>query len=326
MYKDLQNLPEKFLKRVTDIIPERQQDKVFTALCTKRPITFRANILKITADELEKKLHATGIICERIPWYTDAFTLRELTLETLTKTYLYQQGYLYIQSLSSMIPVLALDPKDNEAILDLAAAPGSKTTQIAMMMHNSGQIVANDISATRVYRLKSNLEHQGVTNTKLTRIPGQFIWKKYPEYFDKTLVDAPCSLEGRINCYDPKSYQDWSPKKIELLSQRERYLLRSAISATKVGGIIVYSTCTLSPEENEEVIDWVLKKEKDAIAIEPIEIKGIEKAKPILTWKKKTYDPQIKNTLRIFPSATMEGFFVAKIRKIKPTTSLSDFS
>ncbi|HSW89144.1 MAG TPA: RsmB/NOP family class I SAM-dependent RNA methyltransferase, partial [Candidatus Saccharimonadales bacterium] len=241
---------------------------------------------------------------------------------TLMETPLYKEGLLYIQSLSSMIPALVLNPHPKELVLDLAAAPGSKTTQMATMMRNTGILVANDISRARMYKLKANVANQSVTNTTFLNLPGQFIWKKYPEYFDRTLVDAPCSLEGRINCYDPKSYQDWSPKKVDLLSQKERFLLRSAISATKPGGIIVYSTCTLSPEENEEVIDWILKKEGDAIDIEPIEIKGLKSDEPIMQWRKQTFNPRIKNTLRIFPSSTMEGFFVAKIRKLKSTIQL----
>lgn len=318
MNEALNKLPERFLERLEKIVPEEKRDEVLETFCHERPTTFRANTLKITAEELEKELQQAKIAIERVSWYPDAFILHGEKTELMNHP-LYQQGYLYIQSLSSMIPPLVLNPQPKDFVLDIAAAPGSKTTQMAAMMQNQGMIVANDISPNRIYKLKANLQQQGVTNTTTLRQPGEFIWRKYPEYFDKTLVDAPCSLEGRINCYDPKSFAEWSVKKVEILSQRERYLLRSAISATKPGGIIIYSTCTLAPEENEEVIDWILKKEGDAIEIEPIEMNGLPESTPVMQWRKKIFDPRVKHTMRIFPSKTMEGFFVAKIRKVRST-------
>lgn len=324
MNEALQKLPERFLERVAKIVPQEQKDEILETFCHKRPATFRANTLKISPEALTEKLKDLGPF-EKVPWSTNAFLIqrdRQETVDTLMATDLYKEGYFYIQSFSSMIPALVLDPQPEDMILDIAAAPGSKTTQMAAMMQNEGMIVANDISPNRIYKLKANLASQGVTNTSILRQPGEFIWKKYPEYFDKTLVDAPCSLEGRINCYDPKSYQEWSVKKVEILSQRERYLLRSAISATKPGGLIVYSTCTLAPEENEEVIDWILKKEGDAIVTEKIAIQGLPESQPVMQWRKKIFNPQVKNTMRIFPSKTMEGFFVAKIRKVRSTIQL----
>ena len=160
--------------------------------------------------------------------------------------------------------------------------------------------------------------------TYLISSRGETLWKKFPEYFDRTLVDVPCTMEGRIQCDDPKTYEDWSTKKIKQLSMLQKYLLRSAISATKPGGVIVYSTCTLEPEENEEVIDWVLKREKGAIEIEKITIPGLELKSGISAWNK-PFDPQITNTARIIPSGQMEGFFIAKIRKLTSTLPTESF-
>src|SRR6202035_4766795 len=123
----------------------------------------------------------------------------------------------------------------------------------------------------RLFKLKENFKTMGVINAKVLNLPGESFWKQLPEYFDKTLVDVPCSMEGRIRCDDPKSYKDWSTKKIKQLSKLQKYLLRSAVSATKVGGTIVYSTCTLAPEENEEVIEWVVNKTPDALIVEKID-------------------------------------------------------
>ena len=124
-------------------------------------------------------------------------------------------------------------------------------------------------------------------------------------------------MEGRFFIPDVKTYRDWTPKKVKELAPRQCFLLRSAISATQVGGIIVYSTCTISPEENEGVIDWILKKEQGNIQIEQIKIENIESFPTITHLENKEYNSEVKKTLRIIPSDLMEGFFVAKIKKIK---------
>ncbi len=322
MQECIRNLPEKFLNRLIQIIPAQNLEAVYNSFNTKRPVAFRVNTLKIQRNQLIKKLREKGCNLEEVEWNKDAFILKngpDENVKKLTDTESHANGELYIQSLSSMIPAIILDVKPGDKVLDIAAAPGSKTTQMAAMMENNGEIIANDLSRARTFKLRANLKQQGVTNTKVLNIPGQFLWKKFPEHFDKALVDAPCSLEGRIKCFDPKTFKDWSVKRIEILSQRERFLLRSAISAVKPGGTIVYSTCTLAPEENEEVIDWILKKENGAIALESISLPQIPVIKPITGWRKKVFDPQIKKTMRIMPSETMEGFFVAKIRKIRNT-------
>ena len=237
----------------------------------------------------------------------------------LTASDLYSQGFFYIQSLSSMVPPLVLNPQPGEKILDLTAAPGSKTTQIAMLMKNTGEIVANDKSTIRNYKLTANLKIQGVKNTKVENLPGQILWKKYPECFDKTLVDVPCSMEGRINLADEKSYEDWSTNKIHYLEEVQKFLLRSAISATKPGGEIVYSTCTLAPEENEGVIDWLLIKEKGKVIVEDIDLTFSDKSSSLTRWNNKIFSKEIKKTLRIFPSFLMEGFYIAKLKKLSST-------
>lgn len=313
-------LPPAFLDKVKEVVPAEKLNSVLGAFCVERPTTFRANTLKISSDKLADQLSVLNIPFERVDWYSDAFIL-QTTKNVLMDTDLYNNGFLYIQSLSSMIPSLVMDPQANETVCDLTAAPGSKTTQMAAMMANTGSIVANDKSKVRLYKLQSNLAVQGVTNTQTTYLPGQVFWKNYPEYFDKTLVDVPCSLEGRINCLNPKTYKDWTPKKPKELSQIQKFLLRAGISTTKVGGTIVYSTCTLSPEENEGVLDWILEKEKGAVEMESIELLVPDKYPGVTQWGNKNYNPQVAKALRIFPSETMEGFFVAKLKKIKSNIS-----
>lgn len=312
-------LSEKFLEKLPAIVSQEHLEKVLNSFCIRKPSTFRVNKLKINPNELEQKLKNLGIEAEKIHWYKDAFVLKNIPQKILTETDLYKQGYLYIQSLSSMIPPLILDPKSGEKILDICAAPGSKTTQMAMLMQNNGEIIANDKSHIRNYKLQANLNQQGATIVAITHMPGEILWKKFPEYFDKTLVDVPCSMEGRFYIENEKSYKSWSPNKVRILAGTQKFLLRSAISSTKPGGIIVYSTCTLSPEENEEIIDWVLKKEGNAIRLDEIILEGNFLSSGLSGYKQKIFSQELKKTKRILPSATMEGFFIAKIKKITST-------
>ena len=306
-------LPEDFVERLPRIVPSEKLASVLTAF-THRPTTFRVNTLKTSRDELAEKLSAAGFQIEPIAWYADAFILRNKSKAELIATPMYASGELYVQSLSSMIPPLVLAPQPGEKICDLTAAPGSKTTQIAAMMHNTGEIIANDRSKIRLHKLVANLKIQGVTNVRTRLSNGEDLWKRLPEYFDRVLVDAPCSLEGRFEAGHPKSFGDWSLRKVKLLSQIQAHLLRSAVSMTKPGGIIVYSTCTLSPEENEQVIDWMLHKEPGALEIESIDV-PLETQAGITNWEKQAFAAEIARTTRVLPSEMMEGFYLARLRK-----------
>jgi NOL1/NOP2/sun family putative RNA methylase len=313
-----ENLPPQLIERLKELYSKNDIQRLLHAMSVKQSPSFRTNTLKTTSSLLESDLKEQGFVIEKVPWYSDAFLLKNKSIRELTETESYKKGHIYIQNLSSMIPVLALDPKPEEKILDIAAAPGSKTTQIAALMQNTGELSANDSSFKRLFKLKENLSQMGVTNVKVLNLRGESFWEKLPEYFDKTLVDVPCSMEGRIKCDDPKTFKDWSPKKIKQLSKLQRYLLRSAVSATKVGGVIVYSTCTMAPEENEKVIEWVIEKSPTAVTVEKIAIPDLSLQDGISVWKNKKIK-FIQNSARVFPSQTMEGFFVAKIRKTHST-------
>ena len=321
MQKPWEVLPEKFRDRLALFTTPQEQEKILSSFCVHKPSTFRANTLKISADNLENELSKRNIHTKRVDWYNDAFILVDQPQKVLMETDLYTNGFLYIQSLSSMIPPLVMNAKTDESILDITAAPGSKTTQMAADMQNTGEIIANDKSKVRLFKLKANLETLGVTNTKVLQLPGQFIWKKFPQYFEKSLVDVPCSMEGRFQCNNEKTYKDWSTAKIDFLQNQQKFLLRSAISSTQVGGTIVYSTCTLAPEENEEVIDWILKKTHGAVVLENISILNLPIMPGLIKWKNKIFDESLSKTVRIYPSEMMEGFFIAKLKKIDSTLS-----
>ncbi len=310
-------LPAVFLSRLKDQFGEEIYQNLLTFFSLKRPTTLRANTLKISSEDLYKELTAAGVELQPVAWNPLAYVVKNMPLRELTENPLYLNGSFYVQSLSSMLPPIVLDPQPGEKVLDLTAAPGSKTTQMAAMMQNKGEIIANDVSPIRLFKLTANLRMQGVNNAFTRRGPGEYFWKKNPEFYDRVLVDVPCTMEGRIYCGDPKTYQDWSEQKIRDLSVRQQHLLRSAVTSCKVGGTIVYSTCTLAPEENEGVLNWLLEREKGTVQVETISIPGIQGMPGIGSWQGQEYDPEVKNSLRILPSGTMEGFFVAKLRKVK---------
>ncbi len=319
------HLPPQFLDKLSLFVPQEKLSHIIHSFSIRKPLTLRINSLTVNKSDLLSEFEKEHISLTPIAWYEDAFSTHALST-TLTSLTSYTNGKFYIQGLSSMIPALVLNPQESETVLDIASAPGSKTTQIACLMQNKGEIVANDISRTRLFKLKANLLQQGITNAQITNMPGERIWRKYPEYFDKVLVDAPCSMEGRFTTFDPDSYKDWSAKKVKELSHRQHYLLRSALSAAKVGGIVVYSTCTLSPEENEGVINWLIEKEGDSIEIEKVKIPHLDLSPGITEWGKIKYDADVSKTARIYPSEDMEGFFIAKIRKTKTTLRPELFS
>lgn len=310
------NIPELFLQRFEKLVPDiNRREGFLTFFAGKRPASIRINTLKSSAEDIISYLRQNNISYTPVSWYNNAFILNDIESKKITEFSAYQEGKIYIQSLSSMVPPLILNPSQTDRVLDMTAAPGSKTTHLAMIMGNTGEIIANDIDGHRLYRLRSNIERLGVTNVTVTRHAGQSLWQKYPEYFDRVLLDAPCSMEGRNN------FEHWSVKKIKNLAKLQQWLLRSAVSATKPGGIIVYSTCTLAPEENEGVITWILEKEKGAVELEEIILPGFALSPGIIAWEGKPFHSEIIKTKRIYPDQILESFYIARLRKIRSNIS-----
>lgn len=306
-------LPAIFLERLREIIPYQHYDAVESSFSSKGAVTVRINTLKVARADVLQALTALNISYKVLSWCHDALILSGLTSQEYGELSMVKQGQLYRQSLSSMLPVVILNPQPGEQVLDFCAAPGSKTTQIAAMMKNEGELIAVEAVRPRFYRLKAVCALLGASNVmcKLTdarRFRSQ-------ELFDKILVDAPCSSESRFKTDDPKSVGYWSPRKIKEMVHKQRGLLLSASRFLKSGGVLVYSTCTFAPEENEGVIDWVLRKSEGQLKTESIEINGISSYPAISTWEERLYDSQVKNSLRVLPDGIMEGFFVAKLIK-----------
>lgn len=316
MRKKENGLPDSLTDRFSRLFSPDQLVVVYESMATRRPTTLRVNTLKTTNAAFIEKINAIHAEVIQVPGFENAYILQSPDLKTFTATDIYTQGFCYVQNLSSMLPPLVLAPEPGETVLDIAAAPGSKTTQMAALMNNEGTILANDSSHIRIYKLEANLKQQGVTNVTIKKGLGQLIWQEYENHFDKTLVDAPCSMEGRIYLSDPKTFAFWSPGKVKELSHTQRFLLRAALTATKPGGILVYSTCTMSPEENEGVLTWLLEKEPDSFELLDIQLPAEIPIMPGITkWKERNYPEILSKTRRIIPNALYEGFFIAKLKK-----------
>lgn len=313
MRSSVRVLPQDFLERFKKIVPSQKFDSVANTFDHPKPTAFRINSLKADRNAIREKLKRLGFRLEAVSWYPEAFILREGRLKELEKTEVYKNGEIYVQNLSSMIPPLVLNPKPGEIILDLTAAPGSKTTQMASLMNGEGKIVANESDKIRFEKLKSNVLLQGAKNVAVVLGYGESVGKKFHKYFDKVLLDAPCSAEGRFDIRTPSSYRYWSLKVVQDIAKLQKKLFTSAILALKPGGILVYSTCTFAPEENEEVLNDTLIKFPDLV-LESVQMKLTNQMPGLISWEGRKFSAEIKRSVRILPTETMEGFFVARIR------------
>ncbi len=318
MRSEAKVLPAGFLERLKQIVPPQKFDEFVNTFTEPKPTTFRVNILKASPSPMKERLEHAGFGLEIVRWYPAAFILRRGALRDLQKEEAYAKGEIYVQSLPSMIPPLVLNPQPGEVILDLTAAPGSKTTQIATLMKGEGRLVANDNDKVRFFKLKANVESQGVSNVELSLRYGESFGKYQPEIYDRVLLDAPCSAEGRFLTREPKSFGFWKPAKVKEMARKQKKLVFSALHALKTGGLMVYSTCTYAPEENEEVLNWALEKFQPAIELEEIRLPLTNQMAGLSRWQKEGFDPSVRRAVRIMPTRDMEGFFVAAIRKREP--------
>lgn len=269
----------------------------------KKPIrkSIRVNTLKISPEKLFERLKWNY---EKIPWSENGFFVDEKC--KLGSTIEHDLGYYYVQEAASMIPVEVLDVKDGDLVLDLCAAPGSKTTQIACKnLH--GTIVANEFYIQRAKSLTANVARMGITNCIITNKDGCKFYeiKNAKEIFDKVLVDAPCSAVGTAR-KNPEVLKKWSLKFLNKISSLQKKLLISGFECLKKGGILVYSTCTTTIEENEEVVKFLLEKYDNA-KIEKINIRA--------NYEKGKFQ-EIRDAIRIYPwHNDTESMFIAKIKK-----------
>ncbi len=292
-----------------------EKDQFFECVDQELPHTIRFNDLKGNDSELKSFFEEQGFICENFPGFSDVYRL-VFQPYPIGKSLSHFLGHFYIQDIASMLPPRVLQPQPGELVLDMSAAPGSKTTQIAIMMQNKGLVVANDVVQKRLRALINNLIRMGVVNTAVVKNYGESFGNQYFEIFDKILLDPACSGLGTLH-KNPEVLSWWTPNHCIRLAASQRSLLSSAIKALKPGGNLVYSTCTLTPEENEEVIDFAVRE--FPVELEPFEIPELVTRPGLTRFKEKEYHTSLELTRRLYPFENQtEGFFLARLHKREP--------
>ena len=302
-------LPEKFIDELYEMYSPVTVDKILLGMTDDRYLTLRVNTIKYNIYDLMKYFRERNIKFERVPWYSDALVIKNANEKDIQKLDIYEKGYIYFQSLSSMVPPLALNPKKGEKILDMTAAPGSKTTEMAALMENDGEILANELDKIRCERLKYNVQMQGADIVTVINRRGEKLGDEYVEAFDKVLLDAPCSGEGRFVATKVQTYRGWSEKTVNDLVKLQKKLFESAYKALKHGGVMVYSTCTINRYENEKLLDWALENFDIQIKNVGLEIKDV------IPGDNTGINKDVNKEIKILPSKSMEGFFVSLIYK-----------
>lgn len=302
--KNLNNLPEILIEKLTKQYGEEITSKILEGYLENRFVTLRVNTIKTSVKKVCEELSKNNIEFENITWSDAALVIKNVTEEDLQKLNIYENGEIYLQSLSSMLPPVIMNPQENTDILDMTAAPGGKTTQIASITNNNANITACEMNNIRIEKLKYNVQRQGATSVSILQEDS----RKLSDYFafDNVLLDAPCSGSGTINLKNEKTYRGFSQKLLEKTTKSQFTLLKKALKILKPGHEMVYSTCSILQEENEDIVSRVIKSMN--VEIVPIKLEGIENISKLPC--------KIDGALCVAPTKYYEGFFVVKIKKI----------
>lgn len=303
MLKDCCGLLPDFLKeKLISQYGEELFQKIVEGYGQQRAVTLRVNTLKTDVPYVKSCLQAAGITWEEVLWSAEALIVEQVREDILRDLPIYRQGSIYLQSLSSMLPPILLSPQKGECILDMAAAPGGKTTQMAALSGNQAQITACEKNKVRAQRLQYNVEKQGASCVYLMTEDS----RKLDDFFsfDKILLDAPCSGSGTLELASGAVKQKITEELISRSVKTQEELLKKALKLLKPGHEMIYSTCSILREENEDTVKKILGKQAEIV---PIPQDGLPKVPFLPT--------AIEGTLCICPSRLYEGFFVAKIRK-----------
>ena len=290
-------LKERILKDYT----EEEYNRIVEGYNSNRPVTIRINNLKSTKETVLKELESNSISYEEVSWYSNALILKNINEETIRELSIYKEGYIYLQSLSSQLPPLFLNPEVNDQILDMTAAPGGKTTEIAALTDNNVMITATEKNKQRYERLKYNIEKQGVKKATVIQKDARFLDDFFS--FDKILLDAPCSGSGTLT---KETINNFSIELLERINKTQEELLEKALKLIKKDGYIIYSTCSILKEENEQLLQKFIKQNK--IEIIPLDLTNYNDLPKLPT--------TLEGTLCVCPNELYEGFFVAKIKKV----------
>lgn len=300
-----EQLPQEFLSRMQEMLGDEYSD-FLKSYDNPRHFGLRVNTLKIS---VERFLEISPFHLTPVPWTTNGFYYEEE--DRPARHPFYTAGLYYLQEPSAMAPAAVLPVEEDDCVLDLCAAPGGKATELGAKLNRTGMLVANDISNSRAKALLRNIELCGIPNSFVTNeVPGNLA-KAMPEFFDKILVDAPCSGEGMFR-KDMAVAKVWDESRPEYFAKLQREIVSSAVSMLKPGGLLLYSTCTFAPVENEGTISWLLENFPDMSLIPIDGYEGFSKGNP--SWGNGS--AELEKCVRIFPHRMDgEGHFLALLKK-----------
>ncbi len=310
------SLPDLFLQRLGQILPKAMLSPVLVSFHRPKAVIFRINTLRGDVDDVRDGLTQSGFRLSPLPWFGYAFEIPPEQKRALTESLFFSQGRIYLQNPSSLLAGEILAPRPGEEILDLCAAPGGKTSHLAMLMHDRGRIAAVEPVKDRYFRLRANLQRLGVTIARCYRMDGRSVGRKTPERFDRILIDAPCSSEARFRTGEPDSFAHWGVPKIRECARKQKRLLLAGVDALKPGGRLLYCTCTFAPEENEAVVDHVLRR-RQHLRIVPIEppLADVWIQNGLTRWQEQRFDPRLRHCVRILPDRCFDAFFLCLMEK-----------
>lgn len=290
----------------------RPEDEVETLFSGGRSLAARVNSLSPEPhEEVFAELRRLG--GKELGWCREALLLSRPVVETVSTSQMYVNGAIYLQNPASLLPVLALEPEQGMVILDVCAAPGGKATHIASRTSNSAELWLNDLNRGRSRRMQRVMAWQHAHYRSVTCYPGQYIDRSLSPVFDRVLLDAQCSGEGRIDLGRPKAMQYWSLNRVRRYSRLQQRMLVSSFRLLKPGGILVYSTCTLSPEENEAPVDHLVRH--FGAEVEEIDVPDKLRAPRVQCWSGRRFHPTLAHAVRVAPGGHFEPFFVCRLRK-----------
>jgi NOL1/NOP2/sun family putative RNA methylase len=289
-------------------------DTIKLLKANEKPLTpsIRVNTLKIKAEDLKKRLEQKRFELETIDWVSYAFTLLKGSYN-IGSLHEYLQGYFYLQNVASMLPPIILDPKSNDVAIDMCAAPGGKATHLAQLMNNKGNLILIERNRNRIPALEVNLRRMGITNSTVLNFDAINL-ANLKIKADKILLDAPCTGEGLIR-QDVSRKRSKKMRDIEKMSSIQKKLLKSGLNALNPNGELLYSTCSIAPEENEFVIHEVLEERTDVEIIKTLDSYGVKGLTEVYG---KTLREDLKYAHRLYPHIhDTVGFFICLIKKIK---------
>jgi 16S rRNA C967 or C1407 C5-methylase (RsmB/RsmF family) len=320
-------LPKEFQERLEAIIPSAQLAEVLASFGADKKVVVWSNPLRDASGAAARALEERGAALEPLVYdvfedaaegaVSRAFVVTGVPREAVTRSPEVEAGQLYVINPSSLIPPAVLAPKAGEQVLDLCAAPGGKSVQLAARLFtqgNAGYLAAVESVKPRFFKLQAMLERYGAprdpARVRLFLKDGRHVGDAVPERFDRVLIDAPCSSEARFDANDEDSMAHWSPRKLEECAYKQRGLLESGLKALKVGGTLVYSTCSLAPEENEQVVLDVLERLGGAVVAEEISFPtGTPSMRGLLG---------LEAARRVLPDTLWDAFFLVRLRKVGP--------